>query len=159
MFQPVPGVVPRLTDQLGPAGHLDVAGPPASLAGEPAVIVPRPDRDAEHKPGRYPPRRDQLREIVPGDIASKKRSLPVRSAQRANRGADGREIQPAEGKRPAGQPDAHHPVPANRGALGGHPVDGRLPGLIDGLYQRPERPRVAPPRHLSGRPRRPPVAG
>src|SRR4249919_299991 len=33
LFQPTPGVVPRLADQLGPAGHLDVAGPPARLAG------------------------------------------------------------------------------------------------------------------------------
>src|ERR1700722_3667160 len=32
LFQPAPGVVPRLVHQLGPAGHLDIAGPPARLA-------------------------------------------------------------------------------------------------------------------------------
>ena len=37
LFQPAPGVVPRLVDQLGPAGHLDIAGPPARLAGEAAA--------------------------------------------------------------------------------------------------------------------------
>ena len=78
---------------------------------------------------------------------------------RADRGAGGREIQPAERKRPPGQPDAYHPVPAERGALGGHPVDGRLPGQVHGLYQRPERPGISPPRYPGGGPRRPAVAG
>jgi hypothetical protein len=98
LFQPAPGVVPRLVHQFGPAGHLRIAGPPASLAGGRPVIVPRPDRDAERETGRYPPRPDQLGEILPADIAGKDSPLPVPGARRANRGADGREIQPAERK-------------------------------------------------------------
>src|SRR5580693_5278378 len=44
-FQLAPGVVPRLANQLGPAGDLGVSRAPARLAAGQAVIVPRPDRE------------------------------------------------------------------------------------------------------------------
>ena len=158
-IQLVPGVVPRLPDQLGPAGDLGVTRPPASLAGSRAVIVPRPDRDAQDKPCRYPARDDQLGEILPGQVRGKGHRRPVRGARRADRGADGRELQPAEGKFPPRQPDAHHPVPAQRGALGGHPADSGVPGLVHGLHERAERARPAPPGYLGRQPGRHPVTG
>src|SRR5205809_7527097 len=61
-FRLAPGVMPGLGDQFGPAGDLDVARPPASLAGGRPVIVPRPDGDTQDKPGGYPALHDQLGE-------------------------------------------------------------------------------------------------
>lgn len=55
-------------------------------------------RMIELEMGLTPPRPDQLGEILPADIAGKDSPLPGRGARRANRGADGREIQPAQGK-------------------------------------------------------------
>ena len=52
------------------------------------------------KPCRYPARDDQLGEILPGQVRGKGHRRPVRGARRADRGADGRELQPAEGKYP-----------------------------------------------------------
>jgi hypothetical protein len=143
-FQLATGVVPRLADELGPAGHLGVARPEPGLAGGIPVVVARPDRDAEHEPGGDPALRDQFGEILPGQIAGEGHRWPVR-ARRADRGADGLEPRPAEGERPPGQPDTHHSVPAKLGALGGHPVDGRVPGLVHGLHERAERTRAVLP--------------
>jgi hypothetical protein len=166
ILQAASGVVPRPVNQLGPAGHLGIARPPASLAGSRPVIVPRPDRDAERQPDRYPARHDQRGEILPGQIRGKRRPRPGRGASyayrpgasRAYRGTDGAELQPAQGERPPVQPDTHHSVPAKRGTLSSHPVDGRLPGLVHRLHQRPERPRITCPGHPGSRPRRHPVA-
>ena len=58
-----------------------------------------------------------------------------------------------------GQPHAHHPVPAKLGTLDGHPVDGRVPDLVHGLYERAERPQAAPPGHLGCPPAPRPAAG
>src|SRR5208283_2754549 len=117
-------------------------------------VVPGPDRDTQDKPGGYPALRDQLGEILTGHIGGKRCPLPVRGARRADRGADGRELQPAEGKRSPRQPDAHHPMPAKLGALGGHPADGRVAGLVHGLHKRTERPGTVPPGYLGRRPGR-----
>jgi hypothetical protein len=137
-----PGVPPRLVHQLGPAGHLGVARPRAPLPGGRPVVMPRPDRDAEHQAGRHPAGRDQPGEVLPGQSGSKGKLQP-RGARRAHRGADGRELKAAEEERPAGQPDPHDPVAAERGALGGHPVNGRAPGLVHGFDQRPETTGIA----------------
>jgi len=67
-FQPAPGVVRYLVDQLGPAGDLSVARPPAGLAGRGPVIVPGPDRDAGREPRGDPAGRDQRGEILPGRV-------------------------------------------------------------------------------------------
>src|SRR5260370_16118775 len=85
---------------------------------------------------------------------------PVRGARRAYRGADGRELQPAEQKRPPGQPDAHHPVPAELGTLGGDRVDGGVARLVHGRHQRAEGPRATLPWHLGrGRAQHPAAGG
>ena len=124
-----------------------------------------PDREAQHEPCGYPAPHDQLGEILPGQVTGKGHPWPECRARCAYRGADSLELQPPEGKRPPGQPDAHHPVPAKLGALGCHPVDGVAPGLVHGLHERAERPRAAPARtpgspagaasrhHLISRPR------
>src|SRR5208283_3377075 len=138
-FQLAPGVLPRLADQFGPAGDLGVARAPARLAGGLAVIVPRPDRDAEHEPRRHPARHNQLGEILPRHLTGEGRRWPVRGTRRADRGADGRELRPAEGERPPGQPDAYHPLPAKLRALSDHAADGRVPRLVHGLHERAER--------------------
>jgi len=58
----------------------------------------------------------------------------------------------AEPEWPAPQPDAHHAVPAQPGALGGHPADGRLPGLVHGPHQQAERSQIVPRRRPSVEP-------
>src|ERR1700733_4338938 len=96
-FQLTPGVVPYLIDQLGPAGDLSVARPPASLAGRRPVIVPGPDRDAEREPRGNPACCDQFGEILSGQVRGERLLPPAGGAWRAHRGADGGELQPAEG--------------------------------------------------------------
>src|SRR6204780_182872 len=147
-FQLEPGVPPRLHDQFGPAGDLCVDRPPAGLADRGPVVVPGADRDAQREPRRDPARHDQLGEILPGQIRGERLAPPVRGTRRAYRGADGGEFQPAQRKRPPGQPHAHHPVPAELGTLGGHPVEGRVARLVHGLHQRAEGPAAA--RHAGG---------
>ena len=43
---------------------------------------------------------------------------------------------PPNGPATDGERDAHDPVPAQRGALGRHPADRLVPGLIQGLDHR-----------------------
>ena len=58
IFQLVPGVVPRLADQFGPAGDLWRCLSPSVPGGWFPVIVPRRDRDAEYEPGGYAARHE-----------------------------------------------------------------------------------------------------
>ena len=51
---------------------------------------------------------------------------------------------PPSGNDPRDSRTPDHPVPAELGALGDHPVDGRVPGLVHGLHERAEDP--GPPR-------------
>src|SRR6185437_11281716 len=64
-------------------------------------------------------------------------------AVRADRGADDLELEPA-GREPADvDAGADHAVPAERGALGLHPADRLVPGLVHGPDQRAEGPGAA----------------
>jgi hypothetical protein len=149
-FQLAPGFVPRLADELGPARDFGVARPPADLTGRGPVIVPGPDRDAQREACRHPARHDQLGEILPAQITGERLPPPECGPWRTHRGAEGGELHAAERERPPGQPHAHHPVPAELGTLGGHPVDGRMTRLVHGLHQRAEGPLTAVGRGATG---------
>jgi hypothetical protein len=102
--------------------------------------------------GRHPAGRDQPGEVLPRQSGSEGKLKPG-GTSRADRGAEGGELKPAEEERAAGQPDPDDPVTAKRGALGGHPVNRRAPGLVHGFHQRPEPARITRCRHLASRPR------
>ncbi len=158
-------------DDIGPPRDLAVTRPSAGLASGLPVVMTRADRDAEDDPHRYPARHDQLGEILPGQVRGERRGLLThhRPAPRAlhgsrhtgpsptisrhtrpngvrppgpDRGAERRELLPAEQKRPPRYPKRHHSVPAELNALSRHPLHRRPPGLIHGPHQRPQRPVV-----------------
>jgi hypothetical protein len=84
IFQPAPGVGPRLAHQLGPAGHLHVDRHLAGRAGGRPVIVPRPGREAGREP-RWCTRSRRRPRRTPGRPAQSPRHrwrrTPVRSAR------------------------------------------------------------------------------
>jgi hypothetical protein len=147
-FQLTPGVAPGSIDDVGPAGDLAVTRPSAGLPGGLPVVVARADRDAKHKPGRHPPRHDQLGEILPGQVRGKGQHRELRPA-RPDRSPERSELLPSEEKRPPRHPKPHHPVSAKLSALGCHPFDRRVPGLIHGPHQRAQRPQAVLLRQLS----------
>jgi hypothetical protein len=139
--QPAPGLAARLIDDIGPPGDLAITRPPAGLPRGLPVVMARPDRDAEHDPDRHPARHDQLGEILPRQVRSEWRGLRARrTIPYPDRGAERRELLPAEQKRPPRHPKRHYSIPAELGALRRHPLHRRPPGLIHGPYQRPQRP-------------------
>src|SRR3984957_16892235 len=146
-LQLLAGVVPGIVHQLGVAPNPGVARAPPGLAHGQPVVVPGPDGDAQRQPGRHPARGDHLREVLPGQVGAE-RLRERRRSRRAHRGADRLELQPASGERADRQGHPDDAVPAQLGALGGHPGDGQVPRVVHGLGERTERAVAAPPGHL-----------
>ncbi len=84
-------IVPDVVDEFGITEHLGVASAPPGLTTRQPVVVPDPHRDAEHQADGHPARRDQLGEILAGQVAGERPPKPSR-ARRPHRGADGPEL-------------------------------------------------------------------
>src|SRR5215472_9488442 len=132
----MPGVVPGRIHQVGETRHFRVTCTPAALAHRDPVVVPGADRDAENQTGRHPARQDQLGEVLSGEVRRERLPQP-HAAGRPDRSADGPELQAARREVADGQPDSDDAVPAEFGALRGHPGDRGATGLVHGLHQGP----------------------